>query len=138
MHLLHTADQRGQNRGRKRKSVCARWRNSDGLPASVSHRSDHFREHQRSQQPRFEIETANAELQHAGGTQYASANDISGKDTEFESPEQLLSAAHRTREAGYRRIDAFSPMPIEGLAEAVGFYSTRLPLIVLLGGMFGA
>src|SRR5579883_2726182 len=85
MHLLYTADQRGQNRGRKRKSVCARWRNSDGLPASVSHRSDHFREHQRSQQPRFEIETANAELQHAGGTQYASANDISGKDTESES-----------------------------------------------------
>jgi hypothetical protein len=67
-----------------------------------------------------------------------SAKRIYGLVAEFESQEQLLNAAHRTREAGYRRIDAFSPMPIEGLAEAVGFHSTRLPLIVLIGGMFGA
>jgi hypothetical protein len=65
-------------------------------------------------------------------------NRIYGLVAEFESPDQLLSAAHRTREAGYRRIDAFSPMPVEGLAEAVGFHTTRLPLVVLLAGMFGA
>ena len=59
---------------------------------------------------------------------------IYGLVAEFESPDQLLTAAQRTREAGYRRVDAFSPMPIEGLAEAVGFRSTRL----LLAGMFGA
>ena len=63
---------------------------------------------------------------------------IYGLVAEFESPDQLLNAAHRTREAGYRRIDAFSPMPVEGLAEAVGFHTTRLPLVVLLAGMFGA
>jgi hypothetical protein len=63
---------------------------------------------------------------------------IYGLLAEFESPDQLLGAAHRTRDAGYRSIDAFSPMPIEGLAEAVGFRSTRLPLVVLLAGMFGA
>lgn len=63
---------------------------------------------------------------------------IYGLLAEFESPDQLLDAAHRTRDAGYRSIDAFSPMPIEGLAEAVGFESTRLPLVVLLAGMFGA
>jgi hypothetical protein len=63
---------------------------------------------------------------------------IYGLLAEFESPDQLLDAAHRTRDAGYRSIDAFSPMPIEGLAEAVGFRSTRLPLVVLLAGMFGA
>jgi len=61
-----------------------------------------------------------------------------GLVAEFESPDQLLQAAHRAREAGYCSIDAFSPMPVEGLAEAVGFHSTRLPLIVLLAGMFGA
>ena len=63
---------------------------------------------------------------------------IYGLVAEFESPEQLLSAAHRAREAGYRSVDAFSPMPIEGLAEAVGFGNTRLPLVVLVAGMLGA
>jgi len=56
---------------------------------------------------------------------------------EFKSPEELLEGARRTHEAGYRRIDAFSPLPIEGLAEAVGFQRTRLPLIVLTGGILG-
>jgi hypothetical protein len=49
-----------------------------------------------------------------------------GLVAEFESPDQLLDAAHRAREAGYCSIDAFSPTPVEGLAEAVGFHSTRL------------
>ena len=57
---------------------------------------------------------------------------------EFATPEQLLEAARHTHEAGYRRIDAFAPFPIEALAHAVGFHRTRLPLVVLLAGMFGA
>src|SRR5579883_1352239 len=63
---------------------------------------------------------------------------IYGLVAEFETAEQLLVAANRARQAGYRSIDAFSPMPIEGLAEAVGFHNSRLPLVVLIGGMFGA
>jgi hypothetical protein len=62
---------------------------------------------------------------------------IYGLMAEFRTPEQLLWAAHRTHDAGYTRVDAFAPFPIEGLAEAVGFRRTRLPLIVLLGGMIG-
>lgn len=62
---------------------------------------------------------------------------IYGLLAEFEAPEQLLKAAHRTHEAGYKSIDAFTPMPIEGLAEAVGFEHTRLPLVVLIGGILG-
>jgi len=62
---------------------------------------------------------------------------IYGLMAEFATPEQLLEAARQTRDAGYRRIDAFAPFPIEGLAEAVGFRRTRLPLVVLLGGIFG-
>lgn len=56
---------------------------------------------------------------------------------EFETPEQVVAAALRTRAEGYRRIDAFSPIPVEGLAEAVGFDWTAVPLIVFLGGLCG-
>ena len=62
---------------------------------------------------------------------------IYGLMAEFTTPEQLLEAARQTRDSGYRRIDAFAPFPIEGLAEAVGFRGTRLPLVVLIGGIFG-
>ena len=56
---------------------------------------------------------------------------------EFKTAEELLAAAHRAQSAGYRRIDAFSPFPIEGLADAVGFHRTRLPLVVLCAGILG-
>ncbi len=41
---------------------------------------------------------------------------IYGLMAEFTTPEQLLEAAQHTHDAGYRRIDAFAPFPIEGLA----------------------
>jgi hypothetical protein len=56
---------------------------------------------------------------------------------EFETPEDLLAAAKRAYAAGYRRMDAYSPFPVEGLATAIGFGRPRLPLIVLIGGVLG-
>ena len=56
---------------------------------------------------------------------------------EFETPDELLKAAQRTHDAGYKKIDAFSPLPIEGLAEAVGFHGTILPAVVFIGGLLG-
>jgi hypothetical protein len=64
-------------------------------------------------------------------------DSIYGLMAEFKTAEQLLAAAHATRNVGYRRIDAFAPFPIEGLAEAVGFHHTRLPLVVLCAGILG-
>jgi hypothetical protein len=49
----------------------------------------------------------------------------------------LVDAAHHTHEAGYQKIDAYSPFPIEGLAEAMGFTRNRVPLVVLIGGLIG-
>lgn len=56
---------------------------------------------------------------------------------EFESAEALVAAARRVREAGYSRFDAHSPFPVEGLPEAMGLPRTRLPLVVLIGGIAG-
>ena len=63
---------------------------------------------------------------------------IYGLLAEFEREETLLEAANRTRENGYRSVDAYSPLPVEGLSEAIGFRHTRLPYIVLAGGITGA
>lgn len=60
-----------------------------------------------------------------------------GLIAEFENSEGLLAAARHAYEEGYRRMDAYSPLPIEGLAEAIGIRRTRIPLIVLLGGLTG-
>jgi hypothetical protein len=62
---------------------------------------------------------------------------IYGLLAEFETPEQLLEAARKTHAAGYRSLDAFTPLPIEGLSEAVGFEHTNLPALVLTGGLIG-
>lgn len=60
-----------------------------------------------------------------------------GLMAEFDTPEAVLAAAHKATAAGYRRMDAYAPMPVEGLAEAVGFHHTALPLVVLCGGILG-
>jgi hypothetical protein len=57
---------------------------------------------------------------------------------EFEDPNALVAAAQQARLEGYRRMDAYSPFPIEELHEALGLPPTRLPLIVLIGGLVGA
>ena len=62
---------------------------------------------------------------------------IYGLMAEFDSAQELVAAAHKTHEAGYQRIDAYSPFPIEGLAEAIGFHKNRVPLAVLIGGLIG-
>jgi len=67
----------------------------------------------------------------------ATQHTLYGVMAEFDNPENLLVAAKRAYQEGYRRMDAYSPFPIEGLAEAIGFHKNRLPLIVLLGGVFG-
>ena len=66
------------------------------------------------------------------------ASDVYGLMAEFEHPEELLEATRRAHEAGYRRMDAYTPIPIQGLIEAMGNIPTRLPWLTLLGGVLGA
>jgi hypothetical protein len=62
---------------------------------------------------------------------------IYGLLAEFADPEALLEAVRRARAAGYRKMDAYTPFPVEHLAEELGFHHTALPLIVLIGGLIG-
>ena len=63
---------------------------------------------------------------------------IHGLLAEFATPEAVVEAARRAHdEAGYRRMDAYTPFPVHGLAEAIGFRHNRIPLIVLIGGLVG-
>jgi len=57
---------------------------------------------------------------------------------EFEEPETLIAAARRMHEAGYRRIDAYTPLPVEGLSEALGQTDHIIPWIMFVGGLTGA
>ena len=61
-----------------------------------------------------------------------------GLMAEFENADQLLSATRRARAAGYRQVDAYSPYPVEGLAQALGFSHTHISNIVFVGGLLGA
>ena len=67
----------------------------------------------------------------------AAENPVYGLMAEFDSPQELLDAAQKTHGAGYKQIDAYSPFPIEGLADAVGFHKNYVSLVVLICGMLG-
>lgn len=60
-----------------------------------------------------------------------------GVIAEFTEPQELLDAANAAREAGYTELDAYSPFPIHGLSDAIGFHHSRLSAVVLGGGIIG-
>jgi hypothetical protein len=62
---------------------------------------------------------------------------VYGLMAEFEDPTSLVAATHGAYREGYRVMDAYSPYPIEELHEALGSPATRLPLVVLVGGLVG-
>ena len=63
---------------------------------------------------------------------------IYGLMAEFDNPSDLVRAARAAREKGYRKLDAYTPFPIEELSDVLHLHKNRLPLIVLFGGITGA
>jgi len=60
-----------------------------------------------------------------------------GLMAEFDSPSAVVAAARRTHGAGYRRINAYSPFPIEELSEAIGYHRDYVALCTLICGVLG-
>ena len=65
------------------------------------------------------------------------AADCYGLLAEFESPETLVAAAERTRAAGYRELDAFTPFPVPELNGVLRLRDRRVLWLGLFGGLFG-
>jgi hypothetical protein len=56
---------------------------------------------------------------------------------EFDTPKALLAAAERVKAEGYVKTDGFSPFPIHGLDEAIGFKENKVAPLILAGGITG-
>jgi len=68
---------------------------------------------------------------------HSESDSVYGIMAEFETSEEVVAAAQAAYAQGYRSMDAYSPHPIDGLAEAIGFNKNRVALVVLLGGLTG-
>ena len=62
---------------------------------------------------------------------------IYGVMAEFDNPTALVHAARRVYERGYKKVEAYSPFPIEELSEALHQPKNKLPMVVLMGGVLG-
>ena len=56
---------------------------------------------------------------------------------EFDTPSDLVRAARQAHEDGWRRMDCYTPYPVEEAAEAIGFHRNKVPLVTLIGGLMG-
>jgi ActD protein len=65
------------------------------------------------------------------------AHPIFGLMAEFDNPTDLVHAAKAAFAAGYRKMDAYTPYPLEEAAEAIGAHHNRVPLVTLIGAMLG-
>ena len=68
---------------------------------------------------------------------YASPEGTYGLLAEFDTPSDLVRAARQAREDGWRRMDCYTPYPVEEAAEAIGFHRNKVPLVTLIGGIDG-
>ena len=63
--------------------------------------------------------------------------ELFGVTAMFDSADELVCAARRLRGKGYRRLDAYTPFPVEGLSEALGCRSGKVRWCVLAGALLG-
>jgi hypothetical protein len=62
---------------------------------------------------------------------------VFGLVAEYDSPHDLLEAVKSVRAAGFTRIDTHTPFPVHGMDKAMGLPDTKLPWVVLAGGLTG-
>jgi hypothetical protein len=73
-----------------------------------------------------------------GDGQQLGNHRLFGLAAEFDSAEAIVEAARRVHDEGYRCTETYTPFPVTDLPEALGLQRTAMPLIVLVGAIFGA
>jgi hypothetical protein len=68
---------------------------------------------------------------------YGNDKILYGYMAEFDDAHHLVNASQRAHDAGYRKMDGYSPFPVEGLSEALGFRDHLIPFLMLIGGLIG-
>src|SRR5262249_34145197 len=79
-----------------------------------------------------------ARVTRSGDRQMTATPMLWGLLVEFQAADEILRAARLAREAGYRHVDAYTPYAVEGLAAELGLRRSRIPSIVMIGGLVGA
>ena len=64
-------------------------------------------------------------------------NPVYGVMAEFDSAQALVEAARRVMGAGFTKVEAYSPVPIEELNDIIHKKRTILPKLSLAGGLAG-
>src|SRR6266511_2404585 len=73
----------------------------------------------------------------AGHAEAEAERFVYGVIAEFEDADHVIAAADKARAAGYRRMDAYTPFPVEGLSEALGHRDHYVPFMMLAAGIVG-
>ncbi len=56
---------------------------------------------------------------------------------EFRTAAEIVEAARQVHAAGYRKVEAYTPYPMEEVIDALHLHRTHVPKIVLAGGILG-
>ena len=65
-------------------------------------------------------------------------SEIHGIMAEFSTAEELIDAVRAARDAGYHKMDAYTPVPLEELHDLLHLHDNRVSLCTLIGGLCGA
>ena len=77
------------------------------------------------------------DLRDAEVSQAQGRKEVWGISAEFDETDPLIQAARAARQQGYTRMDAYTPMPVEGLSDAIGYRNKQMPALMFMGGLFG-
>lgn len=63
---------------------------------------------------------------------------VYGMLAEYDNADALIAGIKKAKEAGYTKLDGYSPYAVSGIADALGFIKSEMATVMLCGGICGA